>query len=333
MDKSLRVLILGAGAMARKHAEAFRSIPGVELLAVANRSEERGAAFQRDYRIPQRYTEYLKGVEKSGADVAAVCVPTSLHPELAIAAMDAGMHVITEKPIALTLQESDRMIATARRTGRKLTVLFNRRFNTVWKELGRRIGTIGSPMIYNTQEIRSIRPKLAMHDRFQNGGPVIDCCVHDFDMLLHLFGAPKSIFATGGVFGGNKEPLRSIADLAVDTAHITVEFREGHAGYLLYAWGFPEGPGYWQYREFMGPDGIVRLMGEFGEEVQHYRSDGFTEVVRGLLEDGHREVIRQFVEAIRNDTPPPVDPAEAREALRISLAAMESIETGKKVEL
>lgn len=333
MDDKLKVLILGAGAMAQKHAEAFRSISDVELLAVANRSEKRGAKFQSTHEIPQRYTEYLEGVEKSGADVAAVCVPTALHPELAIAAMDAGMHVITEKPIALTLEEADRMIATARRTGRKLTVVFNRRFNTVWEELRRRIGAIGSPMIYNTQEIRSIRPKLAMHDQFQNGGPVIDCCVHDFDMLLHLFGSPKSVFATGAVFGANKEPLRGIMDLAVDTAHITVEFRDGHTGYLLYAWGFPEGPGYWQYREFMGPDGIVRLMGEFGDEVQHYRSDGVTEVVTGLLEDGHRQIIRRFVEAIRNDTVSPVDPAEAREALRISLAAMESIETGKKVEL
>jgi predicted dehydrogenase len=333
MGDTVRVLVLGAGAMARKHAEAFRSLPGVELLAVANRSEARRDALATEYAIPNRYADYLEGIEDSGADIAAVCVPTSLHPELSIAAMESGMHVITEKPIALTLAEADRMIATSRATGRKLTVIFNRRFNTVWTELNRRIGAIGTPMVYNTQEIRSIRPKLAMHHRFQNGGPVIDCCVHDFDMLLKIFGPPRSLFATGTVFGKNKEPIRDIPEPAIDTAHITVEFRAGHTAYLLYAWGFPEGSNYWQYREFMGPDGIIRLMGEFGEEVHHYRNDGLLEVVSGLAENGHQEVIRRFLEAIRKDEPPPVDPAEAREALRIALGAMESIETGTKVEL
>lgn len=62
---------------------------------------------------------------------------------------------------------------------RKLTVVFNRRFNTVWQELTQRLSSIGIPLVYNTQEIRSIRAKPAMHSQSANGGPVIDCCVHD----------------------------------------------------------------------------------------------------------------------------------------------------------
>lgn len=333
MAAKLRVILLGAGAMARKHADAYRALGTVDMVAVANRGESRAQRFAADYDIPAVFTDFDRALESVEADIASVCVPTNRHPELAIAAMEHGLHVVTEKPIALTSEDARSMIETSRKVGRKLTVIFNRRFNAVWDELNRRIGSIGTPLIYNAQEVRSIRPKLPMHSKSGNGGPVIDCCVHDFDMLLHLFGAPSWVFATGQAFGGNKPFLSSINDIAIDTAHITVEFAAGHRAYLLYAWGFPVGSDYWQYREFMGPDGIVRLMGEHGQEVHHYRADGLREVVHDIPDRGHQEIIRRFVEAIRDDGPVPVDPEDALASLRVSLAAMESIETGEKVAL
>lgn len=333
MTKKLRVIVLGAGAMARKHADAYRALGTVDIVGVANRGESRARQFAADFDVPAVFTDLTRALDSVEADIASVCVPTNLHPELAVAAMERGLHVVAEKPIALTAEGAQIMIEASRKLGRKLTVIFNRRFNAVWDELGRRIGSIGSPMIYNAQEVRSIRPKLPMHSRSGNGGPVIDCCVHDFDMLLQLFGKPAWVFATGQAFGGNKPFLSSISDIAVDTAHITVEFEAGHRAYLLYAWGFPVGSDYWQYREFMGPNGIVRLMGEYGQEVHHYRADGLREVVYDLPEQGHREIIRRFVDAVVNDGPVPVDPEDALAGLRISLAAIKSIETGEKVTL
>jgi len=332
MPGALKAVIVGAGAMARKHAAAYAAIEGVEVTAVASRTEARARALAQEYAIPKVYAETAE-MFASGGDIVSICVPTSLHCAIACEAMEAGFHVVTEKPIALTDEDAGQMIRASERTGRKLTVIFNRRFNSVWHELSRRIGSIGRPLVYNAQEIRSIRPKLAMHSRSANGGPVIDCCVHDFDMVLQHFGRPLSVFATGQAFGGNKEFLASISDIAIDTAHITVEFEGGHHAYMLYAWGFPTGSSYWQYREFMGPDGIVRLMGEYGEEVHHHRADGRLELVRGLIDDGHAVIIRDFVEAIRTDGSVPVDPGEARSALRLALAAMRSIEEGRKIDL
>jgi predicted dehydrogenase len=259
-----------------------------------------------------------------------VCVPTAHHPVITTQAMAKGLHVITEKPIALTVSAAQEMIAAAEKYQRKLTVVFNRRFNAVWQELTQRLPSIGTPLVYNTQEIRSIRPKPAMHSQSANGGPVIDCCVHDFDMLLHLFGKAQSVFASGTVFGKNKAFPTAIRDFAVDTAHIDVEFENGHRAYLLYAWGFPPGQAYWQYREFMGPNGIIRLMGEFGQEVHCYRSDGIRETVHDLKENGHETIIRKFVESVALNSEVPVPPQEAIEALKISLAALKSIDSGKK---
>jgi predicted dehydrogenase len=222
------------------------------------------------------------------------------------------------------------MISVSQNTGRKLSVIFNRRFNTVWDELQSRLSSIGTPIVYNTQEVRSIRPKPAMHSRSMNGGPVVDCCVHDFDMLRNTLGEARSVFASGTVFGKNKKTLEGIEDFAIDTAHMDVEFEDGHRAYLLYAWGFPEGSEYWQYREYMGPDGIVRMMGEFGAEVHHYGRDGSLEVVSGLVENGHEVILGRFVDAVLHGGDVPVDPEDAVEALKISLAALRSIETGKR---
>jgi UDP-N-acetylglucosamine 3-dehydrogenase len=329
MSGKIRVLILGAGAMARKHIEAYQRLPGVEVAAVANRSADRAQALCAAYGIPRCETDLTGAIAAIDAEIVSICLPTAMHPEMAIRALSQGRHVLTEKPIALSLEDAQEMISASRKAGKKLSVVFNRRFNAVFEECRRRLPRLGAPLIYNTQEIRSIRPKLAMHSRSGNGGPVIDCCVHDFDMLLHLFGKVKAVHASGHIFGGDKAFLRGIRDPAVDTAQINVEFANGNRAYLLYAWGFPSGQNYWQHREFMGPGGILRLLGEFGQEIHHYREDGLLETVAGLSENGHEVVARKFVEAVREGRDVPVAPEEAVEALRISLAALASIESGE----
>ncbi len=330
MSGELKVLLYGAGDMAGKHADAYGRLSSVRLVAVANRTPERAEKLCRDFDIPRRYTELAEAFDKERPDIVSLCVPTAFHPEAAKRAFEAGAHVLTEKPIALTAEAGIEMIAAAKKAGRKLSVIFNRRFNTVWDELIGRIESIGTPVVYNTQEIRSIRPKRAMHTRSLNNGPVVDCCVHDFDMLLHSLGRAKTVFASGTAFGVNKPFLAGIKDIAVDTAHINVELEKGNRAYLLYAWGFPEGPGYWQYRDFMGPNGIVRLMGEFGHEVHHYREDGKLEIVYDLEENGHAVIVRRFVEAVLEDEEVPVKPEDAVEALKIALAALRSVDSGEK---
>ena len=226
--------------MARKHIEAYRKLDNVEIAAVASRSIPRAAGLSAAYDIPRCYDDIDDAFGREQADIASVCVPTAHHPAITTQAMAKGMHVITEKPIALTVAAAQEMLAAAEKHRRKLTVVFNRRFNTVWQELTQRLSSIGFPLVNNTQEIRSIRAKPAMHSQSANGGPVIDCCVHDFDMLLHLFGKAQSVFASGTVFGKNKAFPTAIKDFAVDTAHIDVEFANGHRPICYTLGGFPQ---------------------------------------------------------------------------------------------
>lgn len=325
----MRVLIAGAGAMARKHIEAYRKIEDVEVAGVVNRPSPRAISLVKEYEGFKLWESLEQATKESKAEILSVCVPTALHPAVAIQGMKLGLHVVTEKPIALTLAEGQRMIEVAQQTGRKFTVVFNRRFNGVWDEVIRRLPSLGSPLVYGVQDIRSIRPKLAMHSRSGNGGPVIDCAVHDFDILLHLFGKPRLVYASGGIFGSHKPTLAVITDLAIDTAHIMVEFEKGYRAYIFYGWGFPEGSAYWQSREFLGPEGILRLVGEFGEEVVHFRAGGVVETVRGLKENGHERILRSFVDAVRGSGEVPISGEEALEASRMGIAALTSIETGR----
>jgi predicted dehydrogenase len=325
----MRVLIAGAGAMARKHIEAYRKIEDVEVAGIVSRPSPRAISLVKEYEGFRLWESLEDAVKESKAEILSVCVPTALHPAFAIQGMEWGLHVVTEKPIALTLEEGQHMIEVSRKTGRKFTVVFNRRFNEVWDEAIRRLPSLGSPLVYGVQDIRSVRPKLAMHSRSGNGGPVVDCAVHDFDMLLHLFGKPRSVFATGDIFGSRKPSLAAVTDFAIDTAHITVEFEKAHRAYIFYGWGFPEGSTYWQYREFLGPEGILRLMGEFGEVIEHYRAGGVVETIRGLKENGHERILRLFVDAVRGKREVPITGEEALEASRIALAALGSIETGR----
>jgi len=179
MSKPIKAIVCGAGDMARKHIEAYRKLDNVEIAAVASRSIPRAATLSAAYNIPRYYDDIDDALGGEKADIVPVCVPTAHHPAIATQAMAKGMHVITEKPIALTVAAAQEMIAAAEKHRRKLTVVFNRRFNTVWQELTQRLSSIGIPLVYNTQEIRSIRAKPAMHSQSANGGPVIDCCVHD----------------------------------------------------------------------------------------------------------------------------------------------------------
>lgn len=333
MNTPLRVLIVGAGDMARRHAAAWAETPGVVVSAVASRGRARAARLAADFGIGIISEDWRSSLNVEEYDIVSVCVPTAHHPEVAIEAMEAGCHALVEKPIALNETDANRMIDTAKRTGRLLSVVFNRRFNSVWREVRRRIGDLGEPLLYNCQEIRSVRPKPAMHDRHLNGGPLVDCVIHDFDMLLSLFGLPRRLFSRGRVLGKGKTELAEVEDFAVDTGPVIVEFAGGHLANILYAWGLPAGSSYWQYREFIGPAGVLRLMGEFGEEMRYHGPEGRFETLGPFVDDGHQVLVGAFADAVRGKGPVPVEPGEALDALRMARAVGQSMETGEVVEL
>jgi predicted dehydrogenase len=317
-ENSLNVLVVGTGDMAKKHIAAYQRLPDIHLIGLVGRNVERANRLCREKGIPTHYSSLATALKSERIDVASICVPTHLHPEMAIQLLRQGVHVLCEKPIALDLDSGQKMIAAASASGRKLSVVFNRRFSSEYRQYAKRIEELGTPLIYRVNDIRQVRPKTAMHGKNLNAGPVIDCAVHDFDLLHHLFGRVVRVHATGDVFAADKGLPYSSDELAIDTALINVAYENGNR---------PEE--YWNCREFMGPKGIVRIVAGSRHTVEHYRSDGKLASVEQFTPDGHDRIVEHFVNAIRTDGPVPVGSEDALVALRVALKAMESIGVGE----
>ncbi len=164
-----------------------------------------------------------------------------------------------------------------------------------------------------------------MHSVSGNGGPVIDCCVHEFNMALHLFGRPSSVYAMGDTYAAGKAEISGVHDPAIDTAAISIRFEAGHTALVSYCWGLPTGSADTSRTEILGPNGMLRV---FPDGVEHHMPGGRVQTVRGLEEEGHPAQVAAFVEAVTAGKTPPVDPREALPALEIAYAALASIDSG-----
>ncbi len=126
---ALRFGLIGTGNAARLFAGAFAEpIGGARLTAVCSRSAARAGAFAAEWGIERPYTDWRAMVEAGGIDAVCLASPTGSHAEMAVAAARAGKHVLTEKPIAATLEQADEMIEACRRAGVQMGVTFMYRF-------------------------------------------------------------------------------------------------------------------------------------------------------------------------------------------------------------
>lgn len=328
------VAIIGCGGMGKGHAGAWQARDDAKVLSVFDPDEARRTAMAEETGAAA-CDAYQAAIDTEGVNVVSVCTPVCYHPEVAIYAAEHKCHVLCEKPIALTLEEADKMAAAAEKAGVKLAVSYQyrtfphfRRFRQLVQD-----GAFGGPVMARFVDVREVRPKLAMHSRSQNGGPVIDMAGHFFDLMRWLTGAePVSVYARGHVFGKGKARLAPVADHAIDAAEITVEMEGGHVLSVNVNWGMPEGHPGLVSAHLIGPDLIVcqadgKIAARYGDHEVRYDSDG-EELPRGV--PGR---VADLIEAVEQDRAPEVSAAEGRRALAVSLAALESIETGAVVPL
>ena len=267
-------------------------------------------------------------------NVVSVCTPVCFHSEVACFAASRGRHILTEKPIALTLEQADAMIAAAENGGVKLAVSYQYRCaprHVRYREWAR-AGGFGGPIFARFSDIREVRPKLAMHRRSMNGGPVIDMAGHYFDLMRFYTDAePISVRATGHVFGRSKQRLGGIDDLAIDAAEILVEMTGGHTLSVFVNWGMPEGFQTVQEEMLCGPALAAQWVDD--KLLAHRSGEVETCDLPPVRFEGPAGPIDDLVEAIRADGQPKVPGSNGRITLRVSLAALESIETGRVVSL
>jgi predicted dehydrogenase len=340
MSDVMRFGLIGCGRVAPRHAESLLSLPGAQLVAVADVRESRAERFAAQYHA-FAHTDYHALLARQDVDVVNICTPSGLHAQMAVEAMQAGKHVIVEKPIALTLHDADRMIGAARVYGLKLCVVLQNRYNRPMQDLKHVVesGMLGRLLLGNAT-VRWYRPQEYYEDGWHgtwamDGGALMNQSIHHIDALQWLLGRPESVFAYSATLAHRME--------AEDIGVASIRF---HGGTL----GVVEGSTV-TYPENL--EGSVAVFGERGSlkvggtalnrkviwkvagELEHEKELLTREQVDppSVYGTSHRAVIADMIEAILVNRAPKTDGSEAKKSLALVLAMYESARTGQPVSL
>lgn len=204
----LRAGVIGIGWAGQQHVAAYAKTPGVELVAIAGLEPEPLKNIGDQYEIPveNRFPDWQSLVASGTVDVVSIATPTTLHSPIAVGALDAGIHVLSEKPMADTGEAARAMVDAAVRNDRVLDVSFNHRRRGDVKALKRLIdaGNLGDIYYAKAGWLRRQGiPGLGSwftRKETAGGGPMMDIGVHMLDMALHLLGEPVVATATAATY-------------------------------------------------------------------------------------------------------------------------------------
>jgi UDP-N-acetylglucosamine 3-dehydrogenase len=329
----MKIGILGSGFMGGTHARAYAKIPGVSVAAVSSRHLDKAEKLAGDVGA-RATTDDRSIIEDPSIDAISNTLPTHLHAQATIAALRAGKHVLLEKPFALTAADCDGMIAAAEETGRTLMVAHVLRF---WGEYVSLVdfvdtGKLGSPISAVATRLSQMP---AWADWFANpawsGGAVLDLCVHDFDAVNWLLGAPKSVYARG----------RELKPGLWNDVHAIVDY--GHANAVIDGSEFmPPGFPFTAALKVLCEGGVVEFMfraGGVSVEMGGGASltvheAGKSYALTANPADAYDNQAAYFVDCVRNGVKPVLGtPEQARLAVATADAARRSLESGAVVNM
>jgi len=201
MDNEIGIGIIGAGRIARVHAEAYRSVTGGRLTAVAESDPARLKNFSSEYGL-RPYARYQDLLEDPGVKAVVIATPNWLHAEMAILSAEKGKHVFCQKPLALSVPDTEAISAAARKAGVILQVGFMLRFTPPMQEVKRLISSGGlGEVIALRAAVFGWEPSADwFYDKSKGGGVILDTMIHFADLLNWLVGPPRSVHALGGAY-------------------------------------------------------------------------------------------------------------------------------------
>ena len=342
----VRVALVGCGKIAAIHAKALDALPEADFVACCDREISRAADLAARYGVPH-VSDHVVDLFQSGlVDAALVCTPHPAHEAVVVAAAEAGVHVLCEKPIATTLGEADRMIAAADRAGIKFGVIFQRRF---WPSVQRiraaiDAGKIGTPILGECAVRLWRGPDYFAMDPWrgkwatEGGGVLMNQAVHSIDHFQWFMGRAVEV-------SGRIATLRHGGYIDVeDTAVATVRFESGALGVIQASSTFQPAYGFrvavngdsgatisvWERNEGeLGVNDVWSIPGEEGLREQWLAEDDGKEG----FPDYHILQIQEFLQSIQAGRDPAVTGAEARKSLEIILAIYESSRTSLPISL
>jgi myo-inositol 2-dehydrogenase/D-chiro-inositol 1-dehydrogenase len=328
MDE-IRMAVIGVGRIGLTHAENLaRRVPGVQLVAVTTSRPERAAEARRRCGDVAVYPTLEALLASEELDAVVVSSSTSAHADNVERCAAAGLQILCEKPLALTLSDCDRAIAAAGEAGVKLMVGHVRRFDPGHVEAKRLIetGAIGKPLVFRAISGDVDPPPPSFADPAVSGGLILDAMYHDLYLSRWLM-ADEVVraYAEGGAL---VDPaIGAVGD--VDNAVVTLRFAGGAMGTLFVS-----------RTTRYGHDLRVEVIGDEGAvQIGYFRQTPVRLLDRrGVHHDMPRSTpdrlgeafvaeLRAFVNCLENDTEPPVTGHDSRRTIAVGLAATRSLHT------
>jgi UDP-N-acetyl-2-amino-2-deoxyglucuronate dehydrogenase len=231
--KQMNIAILGCGKVAHLHAKAIKNLPNANLSAVWSRTEKTATDFAKIYNT-RAFTDIKKMVKEAAIDAVIICTPHPFHLQPAIEAAQAGAHILSEKPLASTLEDCDAIISACRKAGVILSIISQRRWYTPVKRVKDAIdeGKIGKPVL-GTVNMLGWRDKNYYDSdawrgtwKMEGGGVLVNQAPHQLDILLWYMGEIDEVY---GLWKNLNHPYIEVED----TALAIIKFRNGGIGNII----------------------------------------------------------------------------------------------------
>lgn len=346
MQKPLRVGVIGCGRVAAyRHLPALTRLPGADVVALADQDPTRLRNVADQFRVPNRYPDVRTLLDGSMVDVIAVCVPVEFHAEVALAAIDAGKHVFIEKPLAVDLDEADRIHERATRSTSKVLMGFNFRWHRLVRQAREllRQGAVGQvEMVRSVFASAHETPSEWQTRRCSGGGAIFDQAIHMFDLWRFLLATEVEEVLASSRSGPWEDETVVVAArltngvLATATCsersgennEVEIYGRRGRLQVSCYRFDglahSPSGsiPGNGRARL----DELTRTLKELPRSLAQLRYGG--DVLAS-----YREEWRHFLGAICDDGPVDCTVEDGRRAMEIVFAAMASTSSGQTVRV
>ncbi|WP_248930555.1 Gfo/Idh/MocA family protein [Paenibacillus hamazuiensis] len=357
MSRTFKIGIIGCGGIANgKHMPSLAKLPNVQMVAFCDIVEDRAREAAGKYgaegaRVTSNYREIL---EDGSIEIVHVCTPNDSHAEITIAALDAGKHVMCEKPMAKTAADARRMVEAAKRSGKKLTIGYNNRFraDSLYLKQVCEDGDLGEIYFAKAHAIRRRAVPtwgVFLDEEKQGGGPLIDIGTHALDLTLWMMDnyKPKAVLGTSYHKLASREnaanawgPWDPKKFTVEDSAFGMITMQNGATIVLESSWALNTLQTGEAKCTLCGTEGGADMWDGLrinGEKHSRLYMNTIQLDAKGVdFYDGKRESaqdteMRLWIEAIEQDKDPVVTPEQACVVSEILEAIYESAKTGKAV--
>ena len=339
-NRPLRIALVGCGRISQNHFDAIATVEGLELSAVCDTVETRAREAAERLGVPA-FTNYQQMLAKADADAISICTPSGLHSAQGVLAARAGKHVITEKPMAITLEQADALVEACDSNDVRLFVVKQNRLNPSIQLLKRAVekGRFGRIYLANTT-VRWHRPQ-EYYDAASwrgtwefDGGAFMNQASHYVDLIQWLIGPVESVMA--------KTATQARRIEAEDSGIAVLKFRNGALGVIEV--NVLTHPKNWEGSiTIMGEKGTVKIGGTAVNKVEHWAFADYDDDDK-LIEAastnppsvygfGHIGYYRNVLSVLRGAADPETDGRAGRKSLELILGIYASAKTGRDVPL